>query len=32
MVDNIKYWKDATIWTPRKIKKATNDWFLHLSK
>jgi UDP-glucose 4-epimerase len=32
MLDNIEHWKDAPIWTPEKIKKATRDWFLHLSK
>jgi UDP-glucose 4-epimerase len=32
MLDNLEHWKDAPLWTPRKIKKATKDWFLHLSK
>ena len=32
MLDNIDHWKDAPVWTPEKIKKATRDWFLHLSK
>lgn len=32
MLDHIERWKDAPIWTRRKIKEATRDWFLHLSK
>ena len=32
MLDNIDHWKDAPVWTSGKIKKATEDWFLHLSK
>ena len=32
MLDHIEHWKDAPIWTRRKIKEATRDWFLHLSK
>jgi UDP-glucose 4-epimerase len=32
MLDHIDHWKDAPVWTPSKIKKATKDWFLYLSK
>ena len=32
MLDNIDYWKDAPLWTPEKIEKATKDWFKYLSK
>ena len=31
MLDNIDYWKNAPIWTPETIKKATEDWFENLS-
>ena len=31
MIENIDYWKDAPIWTPRKIKEATKDWFYYLN-
>jgi UDP-glucose 4-epimerase len=30
MIENIKYWKDAPLWTRSKIKKATKSWFEHL--
>lgn len=26
------YWKNAPLWTPKKIKKATKDWFKYLQK
>lgn len=29
--DNILNWKDAPVWTPEKINKATENWFKHLS-
>ena len=32
MLDQIEKWKDAPLWTPKKIKKATKVWFNHLSK
>ena len=32
MLDNLDMWKDAPIWTPKKIKKATKKWFLYLKK
>lgn len=28
----IDYWKDAPVWTPEKIEKATEDWFKYLVK
>ena len=27
LIKNIKYWRDAPIWFPKKIKKATKVWF-----
>jgi UDP-glucose 4-epimerase len=30
MLDNIKYWKDAPVWTVDGIKDATADWFKYL--
>jgi len=30
ILKNISYWKDAPVWTPKKIKKATLLWFKHL--
>jgi len=32
LIDNIDYWKDAPLWTPNKIDKATKAWFKYLSK
>ncbi|MDA8855619.1 SDR family oxidoreductase [Alphaproteobacteria bacterium] len=32
VLENIEYWKDATVWTPSKIQSATEDWFKFLSK
>ena len=31
MMKIISDWKDAPVWTPKKIKKATKTWFKHLS-
>jgi UDP-glucose 4-epimerase len=31
VLKNIDYWKNAPLWTPEKIKKATADWFKYLS-
>lgn len=31
VLENIDYWKDATVWTPAKIESATEDWFKFLS-
>lgn len=30
MLDNIDYWRDAPVWTPDSIAKATQDWFKYL--
>lgn len=30
MLDNIDYWKDAPLWTPQDIEKATKSWFKYL--
>lgn len=30
MLDNIDYWKEATVWTPDTIEGATEDWFKYL--
>jgi len=32
MLKSIDNWKDAPLWTPKKIKKATKIWFDYLSK
>jgi UDP-glucose 4-epimerase len=32
MLKNIHKWKDAPLWTPNKIKKATHIWFKYLKK
>ena len=32
IIDNIDYWKEAPVWTPEKIKEATEAWFKYLSK
>jgi UDP-glucose 4-epimerase len=32
MLNHIEHWKDAPVWTESKIKEATKDWFLYLSK
>ncbi len=32
MTENIDRWKDAPLWTPETIKKATEDWFKFLSQ
>ena len=31
LLENIDYWKDAPLWTPKKIKKATRGWFKYLN-
>lgn len=30
LLKNIDYWKNAPVWTPEKINKATKDWFRYL--
>ena len=32
LLNNINYWKEAPIWTPKSIKKATKTWFKLLKK
>ena len=32
MLKEINEWKDAPLWTPKKIKKVTKSWFNYLSK
>ena len=32
LLDNISYWKNAPVWTPKKISKATKIWFRLLKK
>ena len=32
ILENIDYWKDAPVWTPETIKKATEDWFKYLTE
>jgi UDP-glucose 4-epimerase len=32
MVDNIDYWREAPLWDPASIEKATEDWFKYLGK
>lgn len=31
VVENIEYWRNAPIWTPKTISSATEDWFKYLS-
>jgi len=31
LLNEINYWKNAPLWTPKKIKIATKDWFKYLS-
>ena len=30
VIENINYWKNSPLWTPRKIKKATTNWYKYL--
>lgn len=32
VLENIDYWRDAPLWTPEDIEKATEGWFKYLSK
>ncbi len=32
LINNINYWKNAPVWTPKKINTATKDWFKYLGK
>jgi UDP-glucose 4-epimerase len=31
VLEHIDYWKGAPVWTPEKIKKATQEWFKYLT-
>lgn len=31
IVDNIDYWRDAPLWTPETVAKATETWFAYMS-
>lgn len=31
LIKDIEYWKNAPLWTPKKIKIATKDWFKYLN-
>ena len=30
LLKDIEYWREAPVWTPKKIKKATKDWFKYI--
>ena len=30
LIKNIKHWNKAPVWTPKKIKYATKEWFKYL--
>ncbi len=32
ILEHIDYWKEAPVWTPDTIEKATEDWFKYLAK
>ena len=32
IIENIQYWKNAPVWTPKTIAKETKDWFHYLGK
>ncbi len=32
MLENIDYWREAPLWDPASIEKATEDWFKYLGK
>ena len=32
ILENIDYWKEATVWEPESIADATSDWFKYLDK
>ena len=32
MIKNIKDWKKAPVWTPKKIEKETKNWFKYLNE
>ncbi len=32
LLENIDFWKEAPVWTPKKIEKVTKEWFENLEK
>ena len=32
LIKEINYWKNAPVWTPKKINRATKDWFKYIGK
>jgi len=32
LLNNIEYWRNAPVWTPKSISEATRDWFKYLKK
>ena len=32
MLENIDYWRDAPVWEPESIARATREWFSHLGE
>jgi UDP-glucose 4-epimerase len=32
ILNNIDYWKNSPVWTPKTIKAATKEWFQYLKK
>jgi len=32
ILEDIDYWKEATVWNPDSISEATEDWFKYLDK
>jgi UDP-glucose 4-epimerase len=32
MIDNIDYWRNAPLWDPQSIAKATSGWFKYLKE
>jgi UDP-glucose 4-epimerase len=32
LLNNIEYWENAPVWTPKTISEATKDWFRYLEK
>ncbi|TRZ98321.1 MAG: NAD-dependent dehydratase, partial [Nitrospiraceae bacterium] len=32
MLEHIEYWREAPVWDPTSIAKATKDWFAYLGE
>ena len=32
MLEQIEYWANAPVWSPKEIERATKDWFKYLSE